>query len=52
MIINIVDNVDKIIYNNGNNLQAPSRVKHLYQNKNKYWNNFNNYRENKLDMLL
>ena len=25
-----MDNVDKIIYNNGNNLQAPSRVKHPY----------------------
>jgi len=33
MIVNIVDNVDKIIYNNGNNLQAPSRVKHLYQRR-------------------
>ena len=47
-----MDNVDKIIYNNGNNLQAPSRVKHLYQNKINNGNNFNNYRENKLDMLL
>ena len=35
MIVNYVDNVDKIICNNGNNLQTPSRVKHLYQNKNK-----------------